>query len=451
MNASRRAKIALSVALGMMLVGGIAVVAIGLGAERKTRITAYFDNTNGLFSGDEVRILGVAVGKVDTIVPQPDRAKVTMYVDSKYKIPANAMAAILSPQLVTARAVQLTPAYTGGPVMSDGAVIPLDRTAVPVEWDDLRQELQKLTDALQPTKDGGLSKLGELVSTAANNLRGRGVDIRQAVVKMAQALSILGDHSDDIFLTIKNLATVVSALQDSTDAMQAMNRNLAAVTSLLADDPDEVGHAIADLNAVVGDANHFIADNREALGTTADKLASITTVVHDSVDDIKQALHVFPNVLQNVTNIFQPAQASLTGALAMTNFNNPISFLCGAIEAASRLGNERSAKLCVQYLAPIIKNRQWNALPIGLNPFVGAAARPNEITYTEDWMRPDFVPAPPPVSPPLAPAPTDVQASAAPGGPASAEQGATASAGDAIPTNPAQGLPGMMVPPGGGS
>ena len=47
----------------------------------------------------------------------------------------------------------------------------------------------------------------------------------------------------------------------------------------------------------------------------------------------------------------------------INNFANPISFLCGAIQAASRLGAEQSAKLCVQYLAPIIKNRQYNFLP----------------------------------------------------------------------------------------
>ena len=309
MTTSRKAKMALSFAVALALIGGITCVAIGVGSP-KTRITAFFDNSTGLFSGDEVRILGVAVGKVEKIEPQPDRVKITMYVDAKYKVPADAIAAILSPQLVTARAIQLTPAYTGGPVMRDGAVIPLDRTAVPIEWDELRQQLEKLTDALQPTKENGNSALGEFISTAANNLRGRGVDIRQAVIKMAQALSILGDHSDDIFLTIKNLATVVSALHDSNDAMRAMNRNLSAVTALLADDPDEVGHAIADLNAVVGDATHFIADNREALGTTVGKLASISTAVHDSLDDIKQTLHVAPNVIQNFLNIYQPAQGA---------------------------------------------------------------------------------------------------------------------------------------------
>ena len=58
---------------------------------------------------------------------------------------------------------------------------------------------------------------------------------------------------------------------------------------------------------------------------------------------------------------------------------------------------------CTQYLAPIIKNRQYNYPPLGINPFAGAVARPNEITYSEDWLRPDYVP--PPGPPPPGPRP----------------------------------------------
>jgi phospholipid/cholesterol/gamma-HCH transport system substrate-binding protein len=213
------------------------------------------------------------------------------------------------------------------------------------------------------------------------------------------------------------------------------------VTALLADTPNEVGQAVHDLNIAAGNLHDFLVDNTEAVGTASDKAASISKAVMESLDDIKQALHVAPTAFQNFANIFQPAQAALTGALVVNNFANPITFLCGAIQAASRLGAEQSAKLCVQYLAPIIKNRQFNFPPIGENFFVGASARPNEVTYSEDWMRPDYVPpaAPPP---PDAPLPAEVQAPAD-----TAPVQATAS----VATNPADGLSGMMVPPGAGS
>ena len=130
------------------------------------------------------------------------------------------------------------------------------------------------------------------------------------------------------------------------------------------------------------------------LGVTVDRLASITTALNDSRDDVKQVLHIAPTVFQNFMNIYQPAQSSVTGILAPVNFANTVQFICSAIQAASRQGCEQSSKLCVQYLAPIIKNRQYNFPPLGFNPFVGASARPNEITYSEDRLNPNLPPPP---------------------------------------------------------
>lgn len=393
------------VALVVLLVAALVVALGGADTARRVNVVAYFTNSNGIFVGDEVRILGVPVGRIDAIEPEPTRVKISFSYDAAYQVPADAKAVILSPSLVTARTIQLTPAYTGGPVLSDGAVIGMDRTAVPVEWDDFREQLERLTETLQPTEAGGVSTLGSYVNTAADNLRGEGANIRRAVIELAEAFSALGDHSDDIFSTVEGLSTLVTALHSSTDLMRYLNQNLASVTRLLANDPAEVADAVRDVNAVVDDVRTFVGDNRETLGTTTDKLSSVTQALYDSLDDIKQTLHLAPNAFQNFLNIYQPAQATMTSALAVTNFADPVGFLCGAVQAASRLGAEESAKLCVQYLAPIIKNRQYNFPPIGANPFVGASARPNEITYSEDWLRPDYIPpngAPPP---PPAPAP----------------------------------------------
>ncbi|MDT5172702.1 MAG: phospholipid/cholesterol/gamma-HCH transport system substrate-binding protein [Mycobacterium sp.] len=463
---SRNAKLGVAVTLVLVLFGGIVAAVRSMSDVGHTRAIGYFDNSNGIYVGDDVVILGVPVGKIEKIEPQHDRVKISFWYDNKHRVPADAKAVILAPSLVTVRVIQLTPAYTGGPVLANGTVIPRERTAVPVEWDDLRQQLEKLTQTLQPTQPGGVSTLGSFINTAADNLRGQGSDIRDTVLKLSQAVSALGDHSGDLFTTLKNLSILVSALRDSSGLLRHLNQNLAAVTGQLANDPDEVGHAVRNLNDVVGDLTSFLADNREALGTTSDKLASVSQAVTDSLDDIKQTLHVAPTVFQNFVNIYQPAQATLSGALALNNFANPIQFLCSAVQAASRLGAEQSAKLCVQYLAPIIKNRQYNYLPLGENLFVGPSARPNEVTYSEDWLRPDYIPPSPPQGPPPKDAPRTVPPP--PNGPlpppnsiynffgepANPYHGqppfVPAKPENPIPTNPAAGLPGMMIPPGGG-
>ena len=462
---TRKAKIGVALALMLMLIGGTVMVVRSASGVGRTEVVGYFDNSYGVYVGDDIVILGVPVGKIEKIEAQPDRVKISFWYDDKYKVPANAKAVILSPRLVTIRALQLTPAYRGGPVMGSNAVIPRERTAVPVEWDDLRQQLEKLTKVLQPTEPGGVSTLGSFVNTAADNLRGQGASIRESVVKLSQAVSALGDHSGDVFSSLKNLSILVSALRDSSGLLGQLNRNLSAVTGQLSNDPNEVGRAVKDLNDVVGDLTSFTADNREALGTTSEKLASVSTAVVQSLDDIKQTLHLAPTAFQNFLNIYEPAQGALSGALAFNNFADTTQFLCSAVQAAARLGAKESAKLCVQYLAPIIKNRQYNYPPLGLNPFVGVDARPNEVTYSEDWMRPDYIPppGPPPTGgpfrtvppPPHGPLPpvnemfnffgngmVDPNHANAPSVPSRPE--------NPLPTDPTTGLRGMMLPPAGG-
>jgi phospholipid/cholesterol/gamma-HCH transport system substrate-binding protein len=380
--------------LVLALIGGAA--AWMLWPDKRTNVVGYFDNANGIFVGDDVVILGVSVGKIEKIEPEPDRVKVSFWYDAKYKVPADAKAVVLSPSLVTVRALQLTPVYTGGPAMANGTVLPLSRTAVPVEWDDLRAQLEKLTDVLQPNQPGGLSTLGEFIDTAAGNLRGQGADIREAIIHLSQAVSALADHSGDLFGSFKNLAALVHALRDSGGLLRQLNQNLNAVSSALAD--NQIGPYMKELNDTLDPIIAFLNDNRETLGVTSDRVAELTDALVASIDDVKQALHVGPNVFQNVLNIYQPSQGAFTGALALQNFANPLQFLCSAVQAASRLGAEQSAKRCVQYMAPIIKNRQANFLPLGLNPFVGQSARPNEVTYSEDFLRPDYIPpsGPPP-------------------------------------------------------
>ncbi|OBK13506.1 MCE family protein [Mycobacterium sp. 1245852.3] len=409
----------------------------------KNTYSAYFTEANGLFVGDEIRILGVAVGVVDKIEPQPGSSKVTFSVDKQYSIPADARAAILSPSLVTSRAVQLVPAYSGGQKLSAGASIPLSRTAVPVEWDDFRKQLEKLTDALQPTSPGGVNSVGEFIDSAADNVRGQGDTARDTVLKLSEAISALGDHADDIFSTVRNLQLLVSALYSSSDLLASFNQNLAGVTTLLSNTPNEVGNALKSLDGALTDVRDFLAENREAAGVTFDRLGSITTALNDSRGDIKQILHIAPTVFQNFLNIYQPAQSAMTGILALNNFADIPQFICSSIEAASRARLARVSKLCLQYLNPIIKNRIYNYIPAGINPFVGTQARPSEITYSEDWLRPGYTPPPPPE----APAPPD----GAPEQPAPADQPPPTEAPPAPPSNTTSSievLQNLMLPTG---
>lgn len=145
---SRLVRLGIVGALVVALIGGLYVI-----WPRVTtyKVVGYFASAAGVYPGDEVRVVGVPVGKIESITPQADAVKITMRVNNDVKIPADARAVIMSPNIVAARFVQLTPVYKGGAEMQDGATIELNRTAVPVEWDDVKTELTRLSQQLGPS------------------------------------------------------------------------------------------------------------------------------------------------------------------------------------------------------------------------------------------------------------------------------------------------------------
>ena len=168
---------------------------------------------NGLYTGDEVRILGVAVGTIDEIDPQPSRTKVTFSVDRQYSVPADAKAAILSPSLVSARAIQLVPAYSGGPKLAAGASIPQRAHSgagrvgrlPPAAGEAHRRRCSRQRQA-------GPARSASSSTPPRTTCGVKGDTARDTVIKLSQAVSALGDHSTDIFSTVRNLQLLVSAL-----------------------------------------------------------------------------------------------------------------------------------------------------------------------------------------------------------------------------------------------
>jgi phospholipid/cholesterol/gamma-HCH transport system substrate-binding protein len=158
---SRGLRYATVIALIAMLAGGVYVLS-SHGNNRT--IVGYFTSAVGVYPGDQVRVLGVPVGQIDTIEPRASDVKITMSVSKDVQIPKDAQAVIISPNLVSARFIQLTPAYTGGPVLPDGGSIDLARTAVPVEWDEVKQALTQLAVQLGPTTGSMQGPLGAAIN-----------------------------------------------------------------------------------------------------------------------------------------------------------------------------------------------------------------------------------------------------------------------------------------------
>ncbi|WP_059015070.1 virulence factor Mce family protein [Mycobacterium sp. M26] len=353
-------------------------------------VVAYFSEALALYPGDRVQIMGVRVGNIDKIEPAGDKMKVTFHYANKYKVPADATATILNPSLVASRVIQLAPAYTGGPVLGDNAVIPIERTQVPVEWDDLRNQISELVTTLGPTKEQPKGPFGDALESFANGLEGKGEQINTTFRALSNAVTALNEGRGDFFAVLKSLALFVNALHKSDQQLVALNSDLATFTNSFANGDQEVANAVRDINTLLTTARKFVDDNGSVLSKDINNLADTTNALMqpDARNGIETVLHVYPTLAANLQNIYHPTHGALVAIPVVASFANPMQFLCSAIQAGSRLGYQDSAEMCAQYLAPILDAIKFNFPPFGVNQFSTAETLPKYVAYSEPRLQP---------------------------------------------------------------
>jgi phospholipid/cholesterol/gamma-HCH transport system substrate-binding protein len=391
----RLPKVSRKALLAGALVIVLALIALAVGAQlykklTTTTVVAYFSETLALYPGDKVQIMGVRVGSIDKIEPAGDRMRVTLHYNNKYKVPAQATASILNPTLVASRTIQLSPAYTDGPVLKDGAVIPIERTQVPVEWDQLRDSINGILRQLGPTPEHPKGPFGELIESAADNLAGKGKQVHDTLNSLSEALTALNEGRGDFVAITRSLAQFVSALYQNDQQFAALNDDLAQFTDWFTTSDHDVADTVNRIDDVLATARKFLSDNRSVLVHDVNNLADATTTIlqPEPRDGLETALHVLPTFAGNFNNLYHPLQGSLAGVFVFSNFANPIQFICSAIQAGSRLGYQDSAELCAQYLAPVLDAIKFNYAPAGMNLFGSAATLPKEVAYAEERLRP---------------------------------------------------------------
>lgn len=315
----------------------LVVVALAAGAyafwpkHGETTLTAQFTRAVGLYPGSDVRILGVAVGKVTTVVPAGDRVDVTFQVDDTVPVPASAKAAIVAPSLVSDRYVQLLPAWTSGPRIADGATIPLDRTAVPVELDRISQSLDDLLVALGPNganKDGSLSRL---LQTSAANLGGQGQNLHDTTHDLSLALQTLSGGRDDFFATVKNLQSFTTMLAQNDQQVRDLNTNLATVSQQLEGERGDLGDALANLATALTEISTFVQDNRTVLKSDLAQLNSTTATLVKNRDALAETLEDAPVALSNLQNAYHPETGTLDTRNNTPQLMDPRLLLCGVL------------------------------------------------------------------------------------------------------------------------
>ncbi len=302
---------------------------------REKTIVADFKVANSLYNENEVRIMGVPVGKVTKIEPIGDRVRVTLEYDGDIKLPADAKAVVISPSVVGDRFIQLGPAYTGGPVLPDNARLGIDRTAVPVELDDVFKSIDNLALALGPNganKDGALSRL---IGSTAEQFDGQGEQLAATLENFAKLGTTLDNNDEELFASIRELDEFNALLRRNDKSVRKFFDSTADVSEVLAGERDDLADTIKALQEALTEVRDFVRENRSAIRGNVDNLESIAALLANRSEEIDHLLAEAPTSLANLglagVGLGVAARANL-GEL-VENLS-PITVICAALGQA---------------------------------------------------------------------------------------------------------------------
>jgi virulence factor Mce-like protein len=298
----------------------VALLVLGLfyfssGGSQKT-VTVYFDQAISVYPGTDVDIMGVPVGSVDSVTPQGSQVKVAISYDSKYQLPADVRATVVTPTLVADRFIQLNPGpskqsfFGGGPVLRDGGVVPLyyasgqRRNAVPIELDQIYSSLADLTKTLGPNGANKNGALSELLHQSALALKGNGALGNKTIANLSKAAQLLGDSSNQIFGTVDSLAGVTTTLQANDQFVGQFMSHLATVSSQLAGESGDLQKALAAVANAVGTVQAFVHDNRAMLKADIQQLTTTVGVLARQKQTLGEVLQYSALGLGNLADAY---------------------------------------------------------------------------------------------------------------------------------------------------
>lgn len=319
------------------------------------RITAYFDRAVGLYEHSSVRVLGVEVGQVDSVVPAGGQVRVDMTVDEGVAVPAGAKAVMVAPSLVSDRYVQLTPAYTDGPTMASGAVVPKDRTMTPADLDDLYRSANALSQALGPNGANKRGDLSNLLDTASANLDGNGEKLNGTIQRLGELSGTLEHSQGDLFATVDNLNEFTATLASSDAQVQEFYGRIADVSGFLADERQQTAASLSSLATALGDLEGFVRDNRESASANVHNLAGVTQALVDQREALGEVLDIAPTGASNFINAYDAASGSVAVRANINELTNPpVLMVCKLLEHSTPQQVPEDLRKACGELAPVL-------------------------------------------------------------------------------------------------
>lgn len=245
-----------------------------------TGYRAMFTDANGLKSGDDVRLYGVAVGKVQAIHLDGADASVRFTTRTSTKIYRNTRLAIRYQNMTGQRYVDIQQPDRPAGALAAGALISTAQTVPSFDITSLFNGLRPVLTTLSP------GELNSFTESMIALIEGNGTGVGPALDAIGKLGSYVGDRQQVISVLMRNLGEISDKIGGKSAGLVTLLRNLADVYESLQ----------VNMNGLVD----FAETAPPVLNPLDDLLATLGLTVGDNPDVNTLIRKIFPDPHQAV-------------------------------------------------------------------------------------------------------------------------------------------------------
>ena len=256
---------------------------------------AMFTDVTSLNRGDDIRMAGVKIGRVDDINIADQRvAKVTFSVDREIELNSGTTATIRFRNLVGQRYISLAQGDTALAVLKAGHTFDTDQTEPSLDLTMLFNGFQPLFRLLSPDDVNNLSF--QIIQV----FQGEGSTVEQLLSSTASLTSTVAAKDKVIGELIDNLNGVLVSVNDRSDQLSTTLITLQRLVSGLAEDREVIGSTLDGLGDLSVSVADLLEEGRPPLKASITSLDSLAGNLAAAEPVIESFLQLLPTKLDRI-------------------------------------------------------------------------------------------------------------------------------------------------------
>nr|WP_221333362.1 MlaD family protein [Nocardia transvalensis] len=231
--------------------------------------SAVFSDVLGLRVGDDVRMAGVRVGRVDRIdFADEYKARVDFRIEDRQHLTTTTKAMVRYQNLIGQRYIALAPGTDPGERLRAGGEIPIQHTEPSFDVSALLSGFEPLFSVLQPDQVNSLSE------TLVQALQGNQVSLSSLITQAAQLATTFGQRDQILGDVVHNLSSVISGMANRSNELEtlitqahSLVEGLYAQGEALKSSVDQVAASTDSLVGLIGQVKPGVAGAQDKAST----------------------------------------------------------------------------------------------------------------------------------------------------------------------------------------